>query len=269
MAGYSSRQSKFTTGDTILAAHSNDEFNQMLAAFNATVAAGAPNYNMLKRVIDPQSQLAAATAAFTLQQHKRDARLEKLRAEQTVRNHVYKAETFLRDLNAAQSKISPFTTGGAGKLASFVAGTPAYALKQDIITLSSKIALDAMAKLKELSATGSTGFGALSAPELELLQKSIASLEQAQDPKTLLANFQRVREHYTNMANDYRRWGTRMHGLEWASPAGPPPAPQAMPPIPDNSQAVPPTPGAPPTRENTEHWSKHPDVDMRVWDFTQ
>ena len=36
MAGYSSRQSTFTTGDTILAAHSNDEFNQLLASFNAT-----------------------------------------------------------------------------------------------------------------------------------------------------------------------------------------------------------------------------------------
>ena len=36
MAGYSASQSTFTTGDTILAAHSNDEFNQLLAAFNAT-----------------------------------------------------------------------------------------------------------------------------------------------------------------------------------------------------------------------------------------
>ena len=36
MAGYSARQSTFTSGDTITAAHSNDEFNQVLAAFNAT-----------------------------------------------------------------------------------------------------------------------------------------------------------------------------------------------------------------------------------------
>ena len=36
MAGYSARQSSFTTGDTILEAHSNDEFNQVLAAFHAT-----------------------------------------------------------------------------------------------------------------------------------------------------------------------------------------------------------------------------------------
>ena len=35
MAGYSARQSSFTTGDTITAAHSNDEFNQVLVAFTA------------------------------------------------------------------------------------------------------------------------------------------------------------------------------------------------------------------------------------------
>ena len=36
MAGYSARQSTFTSGDTITAAHSNDEFNQLLSAFNAS-----------------------------------------------------------------------------------------------------------------------------------------------------------------------------------------------------------------------------------------
>ena len=36
MAGYSARQSTFTSGDTITAAHSNDEFNQLLASFNAS-----------------------------------------------------------------------------------------------------------------------------------------------------------------------------------------------------------------------------------------
>jgi len=36
MAGYSARQSTFTSGDTITAAHTNDEFNQLLASFNAS-----------------------------------------------------------------------------------------------------------------------------------------------------------------------------------------------------------------------------------------
>ena len=31
MAGYSARQSSYSTGDTIHAAHSNDEFNQVLS----------------------------------------------------------------------------------------------------------------------------------------------------------------------------------------------------------------------------------------------
>ena len=36
MAGYSARQSTFTSGDTITAAHTNDEFNQLLASYNAS-----------------------------------------------------------------------------------------------------------------------------------------------------------------------------------------------------------------------------------------
>ena len=36
MAGYSARQSTFTTGDTITAAHSNNEFNSILAAFHVS-----------------------------------------------------------------------------------------------------------------------------------------------------------------------------------------------------------------------------------------
>ena len=36
MAGYSARQSTYTTGDTITAAHTNNEFNAILAAFNVS-----------------------------------------------------------------------------------------------------------------------------------------------------------------------------------------------------------------------------------------
>ena len=36
MAGYSARQSTYTTGDVITATDTNDEFNQLLSAFNAS-----------------------------------------------------------------------------------------------------------------------------------------------------------------------------------------------------------------------------------------
>lgn len=45
-------------------------------------------------------------------------------------------------------------------------------------TLAGQIALSTMANLKTLSASGATGFGALTAPELSLLQNSIATLQQ-------------------------------------------------------------------------------------------
>jgi hypothetical protein len=45
-------------------------------------------------------------------------------------------------------------------------------------TLAGQIALSTMANLKTLSAAGATGFGALTAPELNLLQNSIDTLKQ-------------------------------------------------------------------------------------------
>jgi hypothetical protein len=45
-------------------------------------------------------------------------------------------------------------------------------------TLAGQIALSTMANLKTLSSAGATGFGALTAPELKLLQNSIATLQQ-------------------------------------------------------------------------------------------
>jgi hypothetical protein len=38
MAGYSARQASYTTGDTITAAHSNDEFNQSVEGSGFAVA---------------------------------------------------------------------------------------------------------------------------------------------------------------------------------------------------------------------------------------
>ena len=49
MAGYSARQSSYTSGDTITAAHSNDEFNQLLSAFNASTG---HTHDVLRVMVD-------------------------------------------------------------------------------------------------------------------------------------------------------------------------------------------------------------------------
>lgn len=59
---------------------------------------------------------------------------------------------------------------------------PGKSLPPDVLnsaygTLKSNISLDTMMKLKEASSTGSTGFGALSAPELKILTDKIGELD--------------------------------------------------------------------------------------------
>ena len=68
MAGYTIRQSIYTTGDTIEAAHSNDEFDAVLAAFNATTGhkhdgtAGEGAYVPLIADSDANNKLVADAA---------------------------------------------------------------------------------------------------------------------------------------------------------------------------------------------------------------
>ena len=68
MAGYSARQSTYTSGDTILAAHTNDEFNTVLAAFDAATGhkhdgtAGEGAYVPLIADSDANNKIASDTA---------------------------------------------------------------------------------------------------------------------------------------------------------------------------------------------------------------
>jgi len=68
MAGYSARQSTYTSGDTILAAHTNDEFNTVLAAFDAATGhkhdgtAGEGAYVPLIADSDANNKIVSDTA---------------------------------------------------------------------------------------------------------------------------------------------------------------------------------------------------------------
>ena len=67
MAGYSARQSSFTTGDTITAAHSNDEFNQVLAAFNATTGHTHDGTAVALQIDDQNSADSFSVKGFQLE----------------------------------------------------------------------------------------------------------------------------------------------------------------------------------------------------------
>ncbi len=108
------------------------------------------------------------------------------------------AEDFIYETELTQNKIMELygaTDHGTTGLAKWISGIPltgALDWSELKSTLMSRLALQKMMQLKAASSTGSTGFGALSAPELKLLTDHIASLEQAQSPKQIKAKVKEI-----------------------------------------------------------------------------
>jgi hypothetical protein len=89
-------------------------------------------------------------------------------------------------------------TGYMGWAQGSIPGTAAYSLRKDLGTIDAVQVLQAMTRLKELSPTGSTGFGALSGGELELLKSSVARLDPDMDQETFMSNLDEAERVYAN-----------------------------------------------------------------------
>lgn len=94
---------------------------------------------------------------------------------------ISKFETGLNRLDRIIANKDDFTTRGiAGAIAEFNPNSAAYAQRSDLKTIIARTVTETLADLKAQSKTGATGFGALSAPELEIIQAAITDL----DPKS-------------------------------------------------------------------------------------
>lgn len=76
-------------------------------------------------------------------------------------------------------------------------------------TIASRLTLDKLAQLKQLSPMGASGLGSLTEKEGALLRDSVAGLGQTQSPDRLLDNLAAVEKHYRNYmaltkGEDYR-----------------------------------------------------------------
>ena len=103
----------------------------------------------------------------------------------------------IAEIDNAIAGINWSTVGLIGAVARAVPGTPAYNLKQTILTIKANIGFDRLQQMRDSSPTGGA-LGQVAVQELDALQASIASLDQAQDGPQLQRNLQKVREHYEN-----------------------------------------------------------------------
>lgn len=160
-------------------------------------------------VIDPATGLPRSApipgspAAIAAEQAA--AEQERLAGAQT-RSDADKAETTLDATQSVLDIMQGAETPATGTLSrpfSLYSGTPAGKVRSYVKTLQSGVALGAMQRLKEMSATGATGFGSLSAPELDLLINDIGALDPDNtEPEIFTKTVERIRDRSRRVAQD-------------------------------------------------------------------
>ena len=85
-----------------------------------------------------------------------------------------------------------WTTAGGMALTSEFPWSPAMTWDQKKDVILARLSLDKMSELKRQSASGATGFGALSERELDVLQQQLGSLKQAQHPDEIKRNIAQI-----------------------------------------------------------------------------
>lgn len=114
------------------------------------------------------------------------------------------------------------TTKGDVKIATPLIRSNVKDAAAQLKNISGQVALSTMSSLKALSSSGATGFGALSAPELKLLENSIAALQADEiSNEQLAANLKIIREKMEKISGWQPPDETGMYG---AAPADAAPA---------------------------------------------
>ena len=97
-------------------------------------------------------------------------------------------------------------TGTLSRPFALYSGTDAGRVRSYVSALRSGVALGAMQRLKEASATGATGFGALSEKELEILISDIGSLDpDTTEPDIFRKTVERIQDNARRTAESIRK----------------------------------------------------------------
>jgi hypothetical protein len=102
-------------------------------------------------------------------------------------------------IDTALGRATSFNTGFTGAVAGMIPGTSAYDLRQDVTTIKANLGFSELQKMREASPTGGA-LGAIAVQELEALQSTLRSLNPNQSQATIVANLEKVRNHYVTWA---------------------------------------------------------------------
>jgi hypothetical protein len=119
------------------------------------------------------------------------------------------ASTMLQSVQDIRGVFADANTPVTGTLSvpfALYSGSPAGRVRSYVKALQSGVALQAMTRLKEASATGATGFGALSERELEVLISEVGALNpDTTEPDIFLQTLDRIEQRYQRVVDDIRK----------------------------------------------------------------
>lgn len=147
----------------------------------------------------------AADIPLTPRQEEAKARQEGASLESTVG----KADAMLDAIAGIKSELDNASLPAAGTMSAIpgmFSNTAAGKVRSHIATLGSGVAIGALTRLKESSATGASGFGALNKEELQLLIDDLGKLDAAStDPSILRKTVDRIEGRYKRVLGDIQK----------------------------------------------------------------
>jgi hypothetical protein len=205
---------------------------------SATIRAYQAALNDPRIARDPKQVKAITDALEALMPGVREAGVQRAKRQEELAANRPKAEIAVMSSDEdtrlvtgiVDDAVKSIDEGGrlvAGTIGSRLAGKyePATNLQSQIDAIRSRIGLGKIQELKAQSATGATGLGSVAVRELDRLEASLGSLDQAQSPDELKKRLLSIKDSLNRYNDSVRQSYKATYGQEYRPPQSTAPAP--------------------------------------------
>ena len=120
---------------------------------------------------------------------------------------IGQADTVIGKVDQALKGVSGWSTGWGAKLLGGLPATDANSLKNDVDTIKANLGFSTLQEMRRNSPTGGA-LGQVAVQELDMLQKTVSSLDPLQKSSQVRRNLNEVKRHFENWQNAIRMSGT-------------------------------------------------------------
>jgi hypothetical protein len=167
-------------------------------------------YNVFNETLGRMEQEGVATQASA-----RQLIAKKQKTQETL-NDIERQIGFVNEAKTLTESYQPTDAVIFHPLMKYVPGSDAKYLEKLTETLQSRIARDTLMELREGSAVGATGLGALNLKELELLQNALGNLDPTVGDARFRKQLDLVKKHYQGFRASLLGRPTE---IDWTNPA--------------------------------------------------